>query len=82
MAQKIHHEDTKCTKATKLTVIFVHVVSSWLLRASRAKIRQKSDLSAVPSPDCGAALAASAVRATIRLSRAGTVGIAFPYRDG
>ena len=38
MAQEIHHEDTKIAKATKLTVIFVHVVSSWLLRASRAKI--------------------------------------------
>jgi len=82
MAQEIHHQDTKIAKATKLTVIFVHFVSLWLLRASRATIRQTSDLSAVPSPDCGAALAASAVRATIRLSRAGTVGIAFLYLDG
>jgi hypothetical protein len=24
-----NHEDTKITKATKLTVIFVHFVSSW-----------------------------------------------------
>jgi hypothetical protein len=39
MAQEIHHEDTKITEATKLTVIFVHfVVIARFARDDSAKI--------------------------------------------